>query len=553
MLYIKPYSSKTTTAQNLEWEYVKYGKYLICGRELTIMKTSEEGEILLTWVATAFEIMQVRVDDDTKEFRYSLRIYTSCGDITCTVSKSVFTKRGLDELTKYGLSYDASLSSKLLEYAALAETEAEKVKEYTRLGWKDGCFWGYPLVGTEYTGSVQLSETKDYDVTELNTLLQKAAGLQFALTVGASSCLLSYLGQELPLTTPIVHFYGDTSQGKSTALQMAAAVWGKPTIDSKLFTTWNSTELALMNKLTNNFGVCVALDESSICKLDFTSTIYNLSQGVNRQRLQRDGKECKTREWLTVLISSGESSLLANSNQNGGLKVRAFEFEMQITKSAEHSDSIKQFVMLNYGYIGKAFVELLRQADFTDVKKRFLNRKEYFLGTVPNVESLPIAQRVADYYAIWLLTAELLQKSLGIQLEQELLAEIFRTHLQTLAGTFDLGIAVYEVICSRVVAKRSLYPDQGTYYGGSVEGLITKHRELILLASVFEKLLTENGFSDRLICLKALERFGVLKRQRRDTYYSKRTIARVAVQTVVIDLAQGLENIETLEKEGITL
>lgn len=324
---------------------------------------------------------------------------------------------------------------------------------------------------------------------------------------------------------------------------MTTSVWGKPTVETGLFSTWNQTELSLMNLLANNHGVTIALDESSICRFDMTSTLYNLSQGINRQRLQKNLQQQPTKEWLTTILSIGESSLLEHTNNNTGLKVRAIEFNEPVTLSAEQANKCKTFFLNNYGHTGREIVELIDDFEPQSIIDTFYEERAKFLESVEENDKSPLTERLADNFAILLLTAQML-KMLEYEINYKAIFKILLKKNREISKGYDIGRNVLNAILDRIVSKRSLYPDSNSFFGGTnIEGLIYSNGEVILLESAFNKIVDDNKFSSKIICLRALERMGVLHKQRKDTYFSKRTIDKVPTKVLVLKINFNKEEI----------
>jgi len=422
----------------------------------------------------------------------------------------------------------------------LEETNAKTITKYTYLGFKNDYFWGFPKDDDKRCiNRVRLEQSEEFDLDKLNGLLKNAPMLQLAYTISSSSAVQSFLGRKIPLSTVIYHFYGDSSQGKTTAL-MTTSVWGKPTVETGLFSTWNQTELSLMNLLPNNHGVTIALDESSICRFDMTSTLYNLSQGINRQRLQKNLQQ-PTKEWLTTISSSGESSLLEHTNNNTGLKVRAIEFNEPVTLSAEHANKCKTFFLNNYGHTGIEIVEQIDDCVRQTIIDTFYEERDKFLESVKEEDKSPLTERLADNFAILLLTAQILEM-LEYEINYKSIFKILLKKNRKISKSYDIGKNVLNAILDRIVNKKSLYSDSNSFFGGTnIEGLICSNGEVILLESAFNKIVDDNKFSSKIICLRALERMRILKKQRKDTYFSKRTIGKVPTKVLVLKINFNME------------
>ena len=457
---IKPFEEVDISPTKVASLSLLYGKYLKTeNKQLAILEEDENGAMSLRWLCTFFEVTKVFRQVDTNEYAYEFEVSGLLKTVSTRISKSTITRRNFSELSRIGMNMDERHITEIMEYIFVSEVNAKLITESSFVGWKQNHFFGRNTDNWNYTGSLLLKKSKNYDYEKLAELLKEAYALQFSLVVGASTCLQGYLGQKIPLSTPIIHFWGNTSQGKTTALQFAVSVWGKPVPENGMLSTWNATENFLMNnRLANNFALPVALDESSICKFDLTSAIYNISQGINRQRLNKDVTPVNTRQWLTQILSTGEMGLLEQTLNNNGLKARAFEFQIPVTLNAEHSNRVKTFVHSNFGHIGEALIKLLEDSDFEDVLEVFTENRKQILDEIKH--KTPITDRIADYYSLWMTTAQILQEYLEVPVQPDEIKKILLNHHKELFKTFDTGQALYNTICSYVITHRLAFPER---------------------------------------------------------------------------------------------
>ena len=138
------------------------------------------------------------------------------------------------------------------------------------------------------------------------------------LALSLSSVLLGYVGEELSLDTQIVHLYGNSTTGKSTALKLAISLFGYPDVKKNgLFSTLDATENALIKQLEGIRGVPFAFDEISMSEnKNFTEMIYKIANGVDKARLNKNSEQVKKEPWLTTIMSNGEKSLVGSANEN---------------------------------------------------------------------------------------------------------------------------------------------------------------------------------------------------------------------------------------------
>ena len=116
-----------------------------------------------------------------------------------------------------------------------------------------------------------------------------------------------------------LHLIGDSSTGKTTALQASASVWGGDNFRRSWRTTANGVEgaAALFN------DCLLALDEISECDpRDVGEVVYMLGNGRGKQRASRLGSARAVHRWRSSVISTGERSI-ATSMLEAGQRVKA--------------------------------------------------------------------------------------------------------------------------------------------------------------------------------------------------------------------------------------
>jgi putative DNA primase/helicase len=119
------------------------------------------------------------------------------------------------------------------------------------------------------------------------------------------------------------HLVGSTSQGKTTILSVAASVTGLKTVSS-----WRTTDNALEGGLAASNHLCLPLDElNQADPRKVGAIVYMLGNGIGKGRSTKDGTNRKPKVWLTLVLSSGETTIgkfmeLAGESIKGGQEVR---------------------------------------------------------------------------------------------------------------------------------------------------------------------------------------------------------------------------------------
>lgn len=173
------------------------------------------------------------------------------------------------------------------------------------------------------------------------------------------------------------HLGGKTTLGKTTATQTGAstiACGADPAYSSQvsIMKRWLTTANALESLATQSNDSALFLDEIGQCPgSDLDKTIYNIFGGRGKERLSPDSQHKKTREWCTVLISSGEVTFSerlkqTNSKTPAGLFVRFIDLHLEDVFTDYHGKNPKEFVDTlkadcgrHFGTVGSAFIEKL--------------------------------------------------------------------------------------------------------------------------------------------------------------------------------------------------
>lgn len=254
-----------------------------------------------------------------------------------------------------------------------------------RLGWHDQHF----ITATETLGDqsdelylYQSTNVLESAMAQRGTLQQwqdaiasPAVGnsrLMLALCTALAGPLLHLAGMDGD--SGGFHLRGPSSCGKTTALRVAASVWGGPDYVRNWRTTSNGLEgLACLH----NDG-CLILDElSQLDQKSASEAAYLLANGQGKIRANRNGAAHKPAQWRLLFLSSGEESLSSLVAQSGrrttaGQDIRLVEldadagqgmglFEILHDHASAHdfANSLKTFTASFYGQAGYAWLRWL--------------------------------------------------------------------------------------------------------------------------------------------------------------------------------------------------
>lgn len=197
--------------------------------------------------------------------------------------------------------------------------------------------------------------------------------LQFAVCAALAPPLLKFAEMD----SFGLHLYGASSQGKTTALQVASSVWGSgadpAASPQSSIQRWNTTANALEGLAAAHNDGLMALDEmGTYTGPDFGTVVYNLMGGQGKARMNDRAGMRSLRTWRLIALSTGEISIKAKIEEYGG-KIKAGQLNrfLDIPVSgrilhpghdldpARLADLLKEGAGRCYGALGPAFLEAL--------------------------------------------------------------------------------------------------------------------------------------------------------------------------------------------------
>lgn len=169
-----------------------------------------------------------------------------------------------------------------------------------------------------------------------------------------------------------IHLVGDSSTGKTTAIEAACSVWG----GANYRRSWRATANGIEGAAALFNDCLLALDEISECDpREVGAIVYALGNGRGKQRASRTGAARSVARWRCMVLSSGERTL-ATSMAEGGRAPKAGQAVRLLDVAAARrygawdtlhgfadgpalSDAIKQAVATHYGHAGRTFLHRL--------------------------------------------------------------------------------------------------------------------------------------------------------------------------------------------------
>ncbi|MBO1561594.1 TOPRIM and DUF927 domain-containing protein [Yersinia pseudotuberculosis] len=167
-----------------------------------------------------------------------------------------------------------------------------------------------------------------------------------------------------------IHFYEQSSSGKTTTANIASSLYGEP---DALRLTWFGTALGIANEAAAHNDGLMPLDEvgqgadpDSVAK-----SAYTLFNGVGKLQGAKEGGNRDLKRWRTVALSTGEMDIetfiaSSGSKVKAGQLVRLLNIPLEkahqhheTPNGKAHADALKDAYQHNYGAAGRYWIKHL--------------------------------------------------------------------------------------------------------------------------------------------------------------------------------------------------
>ncbi|MDK0627813.1 DUF927 domain-containing protein [Clostridium perfringens] len=506
-------------------------------------------------------VKEVLHNIDDKTFKANLEFLTLNGISNIIVDRDIcLTKNKLMDLQSKGLDVVSSNVNDLIEYLRECEYRAIKKNVHSKLGFfnynGNEIYKLYNTVGikSEYVGEydVKPKGSKEKYIEMLEAEVFGKCELEFAIVSALSAVTLGYIGEELGLDSLLIHLVGNSTTGKSTALKLAISCFGYPDVKRNgLYSTYNSTNNAILKKLTGLKGVPLALDEISMSYTNnFTNFVYSVANGTDKDRLNKDSELKGKETWLTTILSNGERSLISSSNKNAGVQIRVIEIDnVTWTRDAENAENIKEAILENYGHIGFEFAKFVMQKGKETLIKQFKEIKKAFKYELEqNQISDNMIDRRCEKYAIILQTAYLFSEMMNVQLKikeiKEMLIEVERKSIKN-RNFKESAIDYIKQYVEKY--KNKFETDDNTNSSKDILGKLSSKSEYVEVQMnriSFDNMLKEGGFEDSTVVLKELKASGFLNCESDRYTRSRKNEFGTITEYIVVKLNKDKPNLK---------
>ncbi|ECI6609845.1 DUF927 domain-containing protein [Salmonella enterica subsp. enterica] len=206
-----------------------------------------------------------------------------------------------------------------------------------------------------------------------------------------------------------VHFFQQSSAGKTTTANIASSLYGNPDL---LRLTWYGTALGIANEAQAHNDALMPLDEvgqGSDARAVATSA-YTLFNGVGKLQGAKDGGNRELKRWRTVAISTGEMDIETFLTA-GGLKPKAGQLVRLLNVPLEkatvfhglpsgkaHADALRAACMAHHGAAGREWVQWLANHQ-QEAREAADAARERWRGLIPESHGEQV-HRVGERFAV---------------------------------------------------------------------------------------------------------------------------------------------------------
>ena len=442
---------------------------------------------------------------------------------TKTVSKETLAKASkITRLAAYGIDVTDNTAKALVDYMSTLQvlnpsTIVEKVSS-SHLGW----------VGSSREKMIFMPYEADVDFDagvafkplyeavaepggsseewyELIRKLRKTRRMEVLMCIAASlASVMVELCGALPF---VVDFWGGSGKGKTVALMLAASVWANPNegayiSSARSTTTAEEIRLGVLNSLP------MMIDDISQIKQavpDIGLLVYQWCSGMSKSRSNQDLGLNKIYSWRNCIITNAEQSLVTDTMQGGAIN-RIIDVEIGDTPIFENGQKVADCVRANYGWLGRDFINVLREVGFDEVRQIVDGYKEV-LHEMAAAKGQTKEEKQVIPMALILAADDIAEERIfkdGVHLSAVQCLDMLKDINQTSENVRAYNM-LRDIIASRAdkfppsISGENL-PDYDDYDGSwrlGVWGLTNTDGSVDIIGREFERLLKEEGFQGK--------------------------------------------------------
>lgn len=525
---------KTVTLSQEQYEQLKqepeyYPPFYLSDDMLCYVDVSEsKGNISVSLIpiATYIKVVERQRNISTDEYTYLIVIKNDGVSTELILKGEELITLNFKNLMAYGFLFEEQYSKLVQKYLVQSANEAPMKTVHSTLGWIDentylsNNVYSRKDIQSEYIGNTEFTPkgSKETYIDFIKNNVLEHIPLLFVWLLGFASAILSYINRFRDIGCLLVGLNNLSSKGKTTAAMLETSVTSNPVFDRGLMTNFSGTSNAILGYVSLFNGHTVALDEVATNEAKNTrKLLYQLCSGRERKRLDTSGELKYTAEFSSIVLITGEFSIIDETASNG-IRARVFEITEELTESAEHSNIIKQTVLANYGLLYDEFLNY-----FITNLEDVLDDYDTLVGVLKrdfNGVKGELTDRVLEKLAVIYLTAYYVKDCFNLDIDIEKIKQYIYKLEFNVNNEADISEKAFETVM-QYISKHS-----GKFLYGQ-EGKITQrgsNYEVAILKTVVEEILKTNNYENNKVIYNKWSQKGYLLSEK-DRFYKRVVIS----------------------------
>lgn len=253
-------------------------------------------------------------------------------------------------------------------------------------------------------------------IEQLNPYMQKNVKRQIVLLHALSGAVCGLVKRN-----SILVLVGESSRGKSSAMQMGASFFCEPDCEKNVL-KWSATQNALVKRMDGLSGVNVLIDDTQLSKVRaFQNIIYSFEAGESYDRLEKGSKLGEKYHWYVSIGITAERSLLDTFEDKGAVG-RIIEMTIRgndLFDDTKEVDAIQKLYTENYGVVGTAFIQkILKNYDEREIKKKVEEEGKEAIEKFKDTKGdTVLARHIEGDIAVMIATAKMANENLGFEFQ----------------------------------------------------------------------------------------------------------------------------------------
>ncbi len=402
-------------------------------------------------------------DIESGEVSYLLQFHDGYRHVKKPVKAEQITQRNeLRTLANIGLDVDDETVKNLLKFLTTYRRANRPIQKNiaSRLGHINSYFI-HPLIdsGVElvvheagYRELVDAFKTKgtlkDYADTVFNEVKDSPMTMMFIY-----ASLGSILLHDFNVEPFVIDMASKSSTGKTTALKVAASVWGNKNIINE----WNATKNSVERKagLLNSFPLLLD-DTRKANQYALSDVVYQFTGGRGKGRANIKSIEAE-RTWQNILLSTGETSIVEYGNEKAGISARCITLQDKALNNDVDLRALYNGLENNYGYLGLLFIEQYNEHKIA-YKEAFKGHEQLYINKAGNNE---VMQRLGRAFALLQTAGEILNDVKGFEHDMFSIVNVAYTSMFDTNKSIDKPKQLLEELLEELDANRNSIAGSG--------------------------------------------------------------------------------------------